>query len=126
MNRWSSGLLRVVFTFVIVSVAGVVGFSVRAVFPRQVLIFVRILSGFASEARNAPKMVNPLYNAARSCFREILVQAYGQEVAREPMVSSEFIQAASATVFNPGRDAGLNVNLIFTKSGFSSGVLAST
>jgi hypothetical protein len=77
------------------------------------------------EARNAPKKPNPLYNAARSGFREILVQAHGQDVAREPMVSSEFIQVASATVF-PGRGAGLNVNLIFTKSGFSCGVLAST
>lgn len=35
MNRWSSGLLRVAFAFVIVSVAGVVGFSVRAVFHAQ-------------------------------------------------------------------------------------------
>ena len=32
MNRWSSGLLQVVFAFVIISVAGVIGFSVRAVF----------------------------------------------------------------------------------------------
>jgi hypothetical protein len=126
MNRWSSGLLGVVFAFVIGSVAGVVGFSVRAVFPRQALIFVRILSGFASEARNAPKKPDPLYNAARSGFRDILVWAYGQEVAREPMVSSEFIQAASATAFDPGRGAGHNVDLIFTKSGFSYGVLAST
>jgi hypothetical protein len=126
MNRWSSGLLRVVFAFAIVSVAGVVGFSVRAVFPRQVLIFVRILSEFASEARNAPKKPNPLYNAARSGLREILVQTHGQEVAREPMVSFELKQAASATAFDPGRGAVHNVNLILTKSGFSCGVLVST
>ena len=78
------------------------------------------------EARNAPKKPDPLYNAARSGFREILVQAHGQEVAREQMVSFELEQAASSAAFNPGRDAGLNVNLIFTKSGFSCGVLAST
>jgi hypothetical protein len=107
-------------------VAGVVGFSVRAVFPRQALIFVRILSGFASEARNAPKKLNPLYNAARSGFREILVQAHGQDVAREQMVSFELEQAASSTAFDPGHGAGLNANLIFTKSGFSCRVFAST
>jgi hypothetical protein len=78
------------------------------------------------EARNAPKKPNPLYNAARSGFREILVQAHGQEVAREQMVSFELKQAASSTVFDPGRGVGLNVNLIFTKSGFSCGMLAST
>jgi len=70
------------------------------------------------ETRNAPKKLNPLYNAARSGFREILVQARGHEVAREPMVSSRLIQAAPATVFDPGRGAGLNVNLIFKQSGF--------
>jgi hypothetical protein len=42
------------------------------------------------------------------------------------MVSFELKQAASATAFDPGRGAGLNVNLFFTKSGLSCGVLAST
>jgi hypothetical protein len=71
------------------------------------------------------KKLNPLYNAARSGFREILVQAHGQEVARELMVSFELEQAASSTAFDPGRGAGLNANLIFQQSGFSCGVLAS-
>jgi hypothetical protein len=79
-----------------------------------------------AETRNAPKKPNRVYNAARSGFREIRVQAHGQEVAREPMVSSEFIQAASSTAFDPGRGAGLNANLIFKQSWFSCGVFAST
>jgi hypothetical protein len=79
-----------------------------------------------AETRNAPKKSNPVYNAARSGFREIRIQAHGQELAREPMVSSEFIQAASSTAFDPGRGAGLNTNLIFKPSWFSCGVFAST
>lgn len=35
MNRWPSGLLRVIFAFVIVFLAGVVSFSVRAAFRSQ-------------------------------------------------------------------------------------------
>jgi hypothetical protein len=35
MNRWSSGFLRVIFAFVIVSLAGFVSFSVRAAFHSQ-------------------------------------------------------------------------------------------
>jgi hypothetical protein len=75
------------------------------------------------ETRKAPKKLNPLYNAARSGFRDILVQAHGQEVAREPMVSVELEQVASSTAFDPGRGAGLNANLIFKQSGFPAGCM---
>jgi hypothetical protein len=87
---------------------------------------VRAQTESASQTRNAPKNLNPLYNAARSGFRDILVQANGQEAAREPMFSSEFIHATSFTAFDLGRGAGLNANLIFKQSKVPCGVPGST